>query len=346
MPQTIERLPASVPTQRTPGLLQVLLSILGVLFATPSYAVFECNTPNKRIKFTSNYIRPYQDAAYDETLGYWSANTTFDCQGGRPGDVFSLRMNFLSSNSTETVCANTSSIVGLRFHREDGNVLRCASLSNDSQEIFRAVATGQPSHPTFNQTNVIEGIKINTRWPVQPGAKNLSYEFRLISFKAYINNVEQPGKHYYAEADTTSYIVSSCTLSTAPIAVRFGRFSLADLATLERPFDITLGNCSSLRDARDYNNTMRLKFTSNRLLPDGSIDINTCQTCAQGLAIEVLRRDNQPVNLNRRYIMRDGVFTLSEHSVDHHFKARLKRTAVPLKSGTVDSVLTYIVTSV
>ena len=346
MSKTTERMRTTVPIHKSPSLLLLLLCIVGAFFSTTSYAAFTCTVPNKRIQFTSDYMRPYQDAAYNETLGFWSANATFDCQGGKPGDVFSLRLNFLSSSSTETVCSNGSSIVGLRFRREDGSPLRCASLSGSSQEIFRAVATGHPSHPTFNQPNIIEGIKINTRWPVQPGAQNMRYEFHLISFKAYINGVEQPGSHYYAEADTTSYVVSSCTLSTAPISVQFGKFNLADLATLERPFDITMGNCSGLKDARDYNNSMRLRFTANRLMPDGRIDINDCQTCARGLAIEVQTRNDRMVNLNDRYSMRNGVFTLSDQNVVHHFKARLKRTTVPLKSGTVDSVLTYIVTSV
>ena len=346
MSKTIERMRVAVPPSWSRVFLLLLLFIASVLFSTSSYAVFECSVPNRVIKFTSNYIRPYQDAAYDETLGFWSANAIFNCQGGKPGDVFSLRMNFLSSSSTETVCSNASSIVGLRFRREDGMPLRCASLSGNSQEVFRAVATGQPSYPTFNQPDFIEGIKIKTRWPLQPGAQNLKYEFRLISFTGYINGVKQPDSYFFAEADTTTFVVSSCTLSTAPITVRFGEFSLADLATLESPFDITMGNCSGLGDARDYNNTMRLKFTSNRLLPDGSIDINQCQTCAQGLAIEVSTRNNRKLNLNDRYDLRNGVFTLSEQGISHHFKARLKRTRVPLKPGTVDSVLTYIVTSI
>ncbi|MDD2052098.1 fimbrial protein [Pseudomonas putida] len=346
MPKIIERRRVAAPPSRSRGLLLLLLFSVSALFSSYSYAVFECSVPNKIIKFTSNYIRPYQDAAYDETLGFWSVNSTFNCQGGKPGDVFSLRMNFLSSSSTETVCSNASSIVGLRFRREDGAPFRCASLSRDSQEVFRAVATGQPSYPTFNQPDFIEGIKIKTRWPLQPGAQNLKYEFRLISFIAYVNGVKQPNNYFVAQADTTDFVVSSCTLSTAPITVPFGEFSLADLATLEIPFDITMGNCSGLDDARDYNNTMRLKFTSNRLLPDGSIDINECQTCAQGLAIEVSTRNNRRLNLNNRYDLRNGVFTLSEKGISHHFKARLKRTTIPLKPGTVDSVLTYIVTSV
>ena len=345
MPKIIERRRVAVSHSRNRVVLLLLFS-MSVLFTTASYAAFECIVPDRTINFTSTYMRPFQDVAYDETVGFWSANSIISCQGGKPGDVFSLRMNFLSSSSTETVCSNASSIVGLRFRREDTTPLRCASLSGDSQEVFRIVATGQPIQAAFNQPNFIEGVKIRTRWPVQPGAHNLRYEFTLVSFAAYINGVKQPNSYIYAKADTTDYVVSSCTLSTAPITVRFGEFSLADLATLERPFDITMGNCSGLNDARDYNNDMQLKFTSNRLLADGSIDINQCQTCAQGLAIEVSTRNNRKLNLNDRYDLRNGVFTLSEQGISHHFKARLKRTRVPLKPGTVDSVLTYIVTSI
>lgn len=251
-----------------------------------------------------------------------------------------------TSSQNDTLCFNHGDAIGLRFYTHNGTPISCRNLNaNTPQEFFRTVTKGD-GWVEVNIPRVIEAVKLNNATALPPGLTVLN-QIPKIKISSYIN--DRFSANIPNISNTTNMYVHSCIYSKVPIAVDFGVFPMSEIHTFNMIKDLTIkiDNCTSSQEGKNYINTMQLTFASNLIRPDGRLDIERCQNCAEGVAIELydalmarriyLTERTKIVNLRPQQV--------GDHTIEIPLKAQLTDISPRMKAGSINSVLTFILTS-
>ena len=289
---------------------------------------------------------------------------TLHCSGGKRGDQFivyrSMSKKTLAGGNYCEVRATgnvghqpvNNENMGVRFYNQRMAPIPCNTHQDGPHNMLFSITSTGPQTQTvqIDQQGSFTYSKLNPTGALPHGHIYMMAPHR---YETQINAYSSSGKgqrlaNWGAMGGGDNYLVmSSCTLTQTSQDVGFGDLSPQDLGVVEKPFNITLGNCGNIQSAQAYKSAMRLHFSSSNMLANGTLDIEKCTTCAQNLRIEVLDESGTPINLKNPYPLSRNAVLVPANMIEQRFKARVSASGTgATKAGTIRSQLTFILTSI
>lgn len=308
-----------------------------------------------------NAMRPFNSTPLGGVLGTASLSTAIVC-ASTVGDGYDYSLQIRSGVGSavrgpgipDNVCLTATNGVGIRyFESNNGTPIPCEGTG----EAFR----------------IRSPVRINTRYPVNipvmaeliktrpttalvPGLHDIQLDARNRVIALW------PGRTGYTNWGTIRLVansrmmVSTCNFTESSQTVHFGRRSTSQIehGNAVQAFEIEIGHCGAAADANDFNDMVSFRFESRALIrSDGALDLQRCEDCAQGVAIDILTQAGETVDLTRRYRLKDGSYLATvagegpnqQAGYTHYFQARLRKVSAdqPIVPGDIQSMLIVII---
>ncbi|MBK5538138.1 hypothetical protein JFV28_13525 [Pseudomonas sp. TH05] len=300
------------------------------------------------IRLTS--LKPFNAVPVNGVLGTANMTGSLICGGSNGSSMWGktfVIQGFPNSGESGYVCKTQLDGVGIRYRNADGGGYTPCSRWGEFFKITNVV-NGQIY--TMNTPLVAELIKTKENTTLPPGTHDVLIDPKnsLTSFWPGTTNSSAWGKIVFVA--NTKLLVNPCHFSSAQTNVRFGTVQVDDVArgAVERPFRLEFSGCGIQSNAEYFNNVASLRFLSANIRADGNLDTIPCEKgCAKGTVIEVKPEGGVAINLNEKFRLKNGNYSIGNDTITHQFVAKLKPATASsvITPGRTDAILTLIIDS-
>lgn len=338
---------------------KILAALLPVLFL-PSLAYSNpvnnlcrssqnASAGNNQAEIRLTSLKPFNSVPVNGVLGVANMTGSLICSGNASivwGRTFVIQ-GIPNSGESGDVCKTQLDGIGIRYRNGDGGgYIPC----NRWGEFFKIANVVNGQTYTMNTPLVAELIKTKENTTLPPGSHEVLIDPQnsLTSYWPGTSNGSAWGKIVFVA--NTKLLVNPCQFSSAHTNVRFGTVQVDDVArgAVERPFRLEFSGCGIQSSAEYFNNVASLRFISAKIRADGNLDIGPCEkVCAKGTVIEVKPEGGTAINLNEKFKLKNGNYSIGNDTITHHFVAKLKPATASsvITPGSTDAILTLVIDS-